>query len=50
MIGSLAGVVIASKLSVVKRAYKINDQPPANVVPGYVEVPSSRPEENMIVA
>jgi len=52
MIGSLAGVVIASKLSVVKRAYKINDQPPANVAPasGYVEVPSSKPEENMISA
>lgn len=48
MVGSLAGIVIAAKLSIVKRAYKVEDQPIATRTSGYVEVPSAK--DNDIVA
>ena len=48
MVGSLAGIVIASKLSVVKRAYNIDDQSPATVTEvyasGYADVAATQSE------
>jgi phosphate/sulfate permease len=50
MVGSLAGIVIASKLSVVKRAYNIDDQSPATVTEvyasGYDDVAATQSEKN----